>query len=554
MLDPRIQEYIDLVQSGEVNACKWQKKLIDYVLNVFDTEDLTVESERLDEYLGLLDYFPYEDLMPWQKFVFALHTCTYRDDGTPRWGDLFLMIGRGAGKDGYIAFNCAALTSPYNPVRRYDVDICANNEEQARQPFDDFRDCLENPVQIKKLRNFWSWNKEEIVSIRRKSRIKYRTNNPKGKDGLRSGIVIFNEIHQYENYDNINVFTTGLGKKPEPRTIYATTNGDVRDGPLDDMLERSKAILDGLEPDGGLLPFICILDDKKLVHDPANWEQANPSLPYFPHLQAEIEKEYLIWKRDPSSLTAFMTKRMNIPDTDPEIAVATPENIMKTNRDIPYDQIAGKPATVGIDFSKSNDMTSAGILIRDGDMRYWIQHSWFCKSSPDAARIKAPFAEWERAGDMTLVDDVEINADDVVRWIADTARNYELRLVGIDSFRYAYMRQALESIGVDPKENKNLRLMRPSDQMRIWSVINSWFLNGQIVWGDVPLMRWATNNTKLVQSKQNKEKANYTYGKQEPRSRKTDPFMAFVHAASCELYDTYEEVDDWGNDLPVVSW
>ena len=58
-----------------------------------------------------------------------------------------------------------------------------------------------------------------------------RTNSPKGKDGLRSGIVIFNEIHQYENYDNIDVFTTGLGKKKHPRRSYFTTNGDKREGP-----------------------------------------------------------------------------------------------------------------------------------------------------------------------------------------------------------------------------------------------------------------------------------------------------------------------------------
>ena len=42
--------------------------------------------------------------------------------------------------------------------------------------------------------------------------MKGHTNNPKGRDGLRSGKVIFNEVHQYENYDNIKVFTTGQGK------------------------------------------------------------------------------------------------------------------------------------------------------------------------------------------------------------------------------------------------------------------------------------------------------------------------------------------------------
>lgn len=61
-------------------------------------------------------------------------------------------------------------------------------------------------------KNFY-WNKEEIINLKTKSKIKFRTNNPKGKDGLRSGKVDFDEIHAYQNWENINVFTTGLGKK-----------------------------------------------------------------------------------------------------------------------------------------------------------------------------------------------------------------------------------------------------------------------------------------------------------------------------------------------------
>ena len=137
-----------------------------------------------------------------------------------------------------------------------------------------------------------------------------RKAGPKGKDGLRSGIVIFNEIHQYENYANINVFTTGLGKKKHPRRSYYTTNGDVRDGPLDDLLETSDRILRQGEPGNGLLPFICRLDSKEEVHDPANWPKANPSLPYLPNLLEEIKKEYAEWVRNPAQLPAFMTKRM----------------------------------------------------------------------------------------------------------------------------------------------------------------------------------------------------------------------------------------------------
>ena len=208
-----IEEYMLQVETGGIQACIEQHLLVKYIRNAFEQEDIHVDEQQLDHYLRQATYFPYDTLFPWEKFVLGLHCCTYRADGLPRWPDLFLLIGRGAGKDGFIAYESWCLVSPYNGIKAYDVDICANSELQAKAPFEDIWGVLETPALTKRLQKHFYWNKESIVGLKTNSRIKYRTNNPKGKDGLRSGIVVFNEIHQYENYDNINVFTTGLGKK-----------------------------------------------------------------------------------------------------------------------------------------------------------------------------------------------------------------------------------------------------------------------------------------------------------------------------------------------------
>src|SRR5699024_9345999 len=152
--------------------------------------------------------------------------------------------------------------------------------------------------------------KELVQGRTNKGVIKSRTNNPKGRDGMRSGMVVFNEVHQLENYDNITVFVTGQGKVAEPRLGIFTSNGEVNDGPLDDYLERGRRILVDGEEDGGFLPFICCLENKDQVHDPANWTMANPSLAYMPHLQKEIEDEYAAWLLNPEENTSFITKRM----------------------------------------------------------------------------------------------------------------------------------------------------------------------------------------------------------------------------------------------------
>ena len=307
---------------------------------------------------------------------------------------------------------------------------------------------------------------------------------------------------------------------------------------LDDMLDTAEGILFNGDPDNGLLPFICKLDSKDEVHDPDNWEKANPSLPYLPSLRLEIEKEYRDWKKNPARLPAFITKRMNIRDSALEIKVTDYDNIKATKNELP--NMKGWTCTVGIDFTKVTDWASVCFHFKQGDKRYDISHSWMCSASKDKERLRCPWEEWAANGRLTVVDDVEIHPVLLTDFIYSMRMDYVIKGVAIDDFRYALMASALKEIGFDPKEKKNLKLVKPSDIMRVTPVIDSCFANKNFVWGDAPELRWATNNTKLVKYGRNPaggndlDLGNYVYGKIEAKSRKTDPFMALVAAMTIE--------------------
>lgn len=535
-INPHILRYIEAVEQGSIRSCVEQRQLVSYVRTCFETEDIYTDSEQLEHYLHLATYFPFKTVFPWQVFFVGLHLCTYwRESGMPRWPDAMALIGRGAGKDGTIAWMSLCLLSPYNGIRAYDVDICANNEDQAMRPVEDVIAALETPGQTKKLKKHFYWTKEKVVGLRTKSTMRGRTNSPKGKDGLRSGICIFNEIHQYENYKNIDVFTTGLGKKQHPRRTYFSTNGDVRDGPLDDLMNTAKEILDGAADDNGFLPFICKLDSKTEVDDQENWEKANPSLPYLPNLQQEVQKEYRQWKKAPDQLPAFMTKRMNLPQSAAEIAVTDWENIKTTNRELP--DLTGWTCVCGIDFAKLRDWVSVNLHFRRGEERFDISHSWVCVQSPDLWRIRAPWQSW---ADVTAVDKPEIPPSLVADYIEQAQQKYFVKKIAMDSYRFALLARELQRIGYST-ESKTIHLVRPSDIMKIQPVIDSLFTNRHFIWGDCPPLRWATNNTKLVRSGRasGTDTGNFYYAKIEAKSRKTDPFMALV--ASMVIEDALGE-------------
>ena len=531
-----IQEYLDIIDNEVFAVCKEQKLLARLIKKIFETENLIIDEEKIEKYFSYQKYFPFE-LFPWEKFCFVLHNCVFREDGLPRFPDLFVLVGRGSGKNAYLGFEDFCLTTPTHGIKNYDIDISANSEDQAKTTFMDIYNILEDPKNTKKMKKHFYWNKEEIINLKTKSRIKFRTNNPKGKDGLRSGKVDFDEIHAYQNWENINVFTTGLGKKDNPRRTYITTNGDVRDGPLDNLLEKAMLILNGEIEDNGFLPFICRLDDEEEVHDFNNWAKANPSLPYRPSLMEQMKKEYADYKVNPYVNSAFMTKRMNIPKGSKDIEVTTWENILATNKEIP--DLEGASCTIGIDYTKVNDFLTVGLLFLKGGNYYWITHSWFCTNSRDKDRIKAPLEEWAEQGLLTIVNDIEVNPEVACEWIQDQLIKYNFLKLGVDNFRLALLSKELKNIGIETTDKEQVKIVRPSDIMKIVPVIDSAFNNHKIVWGDNPLMRWFTNNTKLT----DKNLGNFVYDKIEPKSRKTDGFMAFVHAMIA-AQDVLEDEDD----------
>lgn len=529
-----VLNYLEAVEADTPRACPEQHALAAHIRKCFADEDIYVDTEQLRRYLSLPRYFPYKQLFPWQEFSVALWDCTYTTEGRPRWKTFFAMVGRGAGKDGLIAFDSMCSVSPYNPVKHYNVDICANNEEQAMTPVLDLVATLESPDHEKKLKRFFYHTKELVQGRENKGVIKGRTNNPKGRDGMRSGKIIFNEVHQFENYNNIKVFVTGQGKVAQPRVGIFTSNGEINDGPLDDYLARGRRILFENEPDNGFLPFICCLETKEQVHDPENWYMANPSLFYLPDLFQETADEYRDWVEHPEQNGDFLTKRMGLRAGFQEISVTDYEKILKTNK--PQPDLCGWTCTVGLDYAELSDWAAVNLHFRRGADRFDINHAWVCLQSKTLPRIKAPWQTWAKEGHLTAVDDVSISPDLIAAYIQDAARCYNIKALAMDHYRWTLVSESMRAIGFDAADKNRVKLVRPSDIMQVEPVIQECFDRELFYWGNNPCLRWAVNNTKRVRSsrKLGVDTGNFIYAKIEAKSRKTDPFMALAASMTIE--------------------
>ena len=550
---PYIDAYIDGVRNGTILVEEEIFLAMDLIEDRLDDPDVFIDTNRINKAVELMERYFEIKLFDWELLVTACVHCYYQSDDTLVFTKFVLLMGRGNGKNGYISPLSWYLTTHYHGIKGYNVDIVANAEDQAKTSFNDIYEMLERTWA--KSKRFFYKTKEIITNLKTKSYIKFNTSNAKTKDSKRIGCLIFDEVHAYETYDDIKVFTSSFGKRKHSRTFMISTEGNIRDGVLDDTISISMDILNSIIKNLRWLPLIYKIHKEEQAHNKKNWHIPNPSLKYLPTLQIEMENAYAEMQYSAALEEEFFTKRMNFPKGNRELKVTEWENIKATNKPVP--DLTGRKCVFGIDYTKINDLASVDMHFRDGNTRYKISHSWLCLQSADLNRLKIPWQKWAEERLLTLVDNVEINAELIADYILEQMQYYDIKGVAVDNYRYALLAKALKDIGFD-KEHKNLYLVRPSDIMKIVPVIDSIFVNHYLICGDNPLFRWATNNTKKVLSGKKLKKTeeetvtgNYYYAKIEPKSRKTDPFMAGVHSTIIE--DLLDLGGSTFEDLPVIT-
>lgn len=490
-------------------------------------------------------YYP---LFPYQKFIYAFFFM-YVDDH-PLFRVMIIEMGRGNGKDGLMMPILNFLQTPLYGVKNYHIDIVANAEDPARNSFDVVHSMLTSNSETFKGKFYW--NKEEITNLSTHSKLRFNTSNAKTKYGKQTGLVLFNEYHTYEDYSQIKTFTSGLGKIKHPRTVIITTNGYVRGGPLDDILNICIGVLNGENNKLGYFPFLCKLDSDPEIDMPERWVKSNPSIDYMPILKQTIMDDYETMKMSPSLRAEFITMRMNLPRRDESLTVASWEKILRSSYTIHTNDkgietsrierklpnLEDELCIVGIDYADIRDFATAGFLFKvDGEI-IWKSKTWICRRSPFFNDIKFPFDCIGQPGftDFEIVDTPSIDANEMIRWVVENMSHYRVMKIIMDSYRFKMIRSIFESYGIvgETKDTPYglVRMIRnPNSVMSIVAPsIEFYFSEEKINAGDSALWRWAVNNTGVRMD----GNGNKVFFKIEPLLRKNDPFMAFEVAMSEE--------------------
>lgn len=526
-----VEYYMNQYYTGKIKVSKYVVLLFKYLKkHILIRDDIYFDEEQHENYIKFTEK-NYFKLMPFQKFITAFVFLYYKDGDYPFYPQFFLYMSRGGGKNGLISSLANFFISDLHGIENYNISIVANSEEQAKTSFEEIYNTIEYAGKDSVMQSLFYHTKSEITSRTNGSKIKYHTSNARTKDSLRDGCVIYDEVHEYEDTAIVDVFSSGLGKVRHSREFFITTDGFVRGGYLDDLKERAIRVLKGEALDDPIFVFMATLDSEKEedkleeMKDESNWQKANPMFhepmgEYARELYRTVKRQYVSLKNSkPSATIRFMAKRMNSPATDLETSVATWEEIQATNR--PFPDLSYKSCIGGLDFASIRDFAAVGLLFKINNEYIWKSHSFVRKGFLDRVDLKPPIHEWEEQGLLTIVDEPVINIKHIVNWFVKMRNKYRLTTIVADTFRLDLVKEELQKAGFEIMyvRTKGIEaLLAPR--------VETMFAEKRVIYGDNPLMRWYTNNVKVITD----SKGNVTYGKKDEIRRKTDGFQAFIHA------------------------
>jgi len=525
-------------ETGKIKVSKYLVLLFSYLKNfVLNRNDIYFDEVTHERYIAFTEK-NYFKLMPFQKFITAFVFLYYKEGNYPFFEQFFLYKARGAGKNGLISSLVNFFISDLHGIEKYNVSIVANSEQQAKTSFEEVYNTIEQDGKDGVLQSLFYHTKSEIVSRTNQSKIQYHTSNAKTKDSLRDGCVIYDEVHEYENSDIVDVFSSGLGKVKHSREFFITTDGFVRGGYLDDLKERAMNVLNGQAPEDHLFVFMATLDDESELDDEDCWQKANPMFhepmsDYAKELFRTVKRQYIsLGNSKPSARIRFMTKRMNHPATDLTTSVATWDEIWQTGyetlpnadkqiqRKVP--DLKHRVAVGGLDFASIRDFAAVGLLFKVGEDYIWKTHSFVRRGFLNNVELQAPIDDWEKEGLLTILDGPVIDIKHIVDWFVEMRDSYGVNRIVADTFRLDLVKSALEAEGFELIYIRNPKAIHSLLAPRVETL----FAQNNVVYGDNPLMRWYTNNVYV----KIKKDGNKEYLKKDEVRRKTDGFQAFIHA------------------------
>jgi phage terminase large subunit-like protein len=452
-----IQEYHHKIQTGEIIVGRWVKLLYEKITAGLRDGLFFFDSKKANRAIEFIETFCHHcegrnDLITlelWQKSTVCLMFGIVDEDGLRIFREVFLVMGRKNGKSLFASAVIAYMTyldGEYG-ARVY---CLAPKLEQAAIVYENFHKMV---TQEHELADLAKKRRSDVYLEHSNTTIRPLAFNAKKSDGFNPHLTVCDEIASWpaeQGLKQYEVMKSALGARKQPMILSISTAGYVNDGPYDELMMRSTAVLLGNSDERRLLPILYKIDDPSKWDDLDELRKANPNMGVSVSEDFFLE-EIAIARNSLSKRAEFMTKYCNEKQSSTQAWIPYDVVDAVTGEDLNLEAFRGHYCVGGIDLSQTTDLTACCVVIEKNGNLYTFARFFMPANKVEELQERegVPYKLYISKGLIQTSGDNYVEYTDCFEWFRMLVEDFEILplKVGYDRYSAQYLVQQMSQYG-----------------------------------------------------------------------------------------------------------
>jgi phage terminase large subunit-like protein len=452
-----IQEYYRRIQTGDIVVGKWIKLLYEKVTAGLRDGLFYYDERKASRAVQFVENFCHHcegrsDLIKlelWQKATVSLIFGVVDEDGLRIYREVFMVMGR---KNGKSLFASAIIAYMVYLDGEYGARVycLAPKLEQAAIVYDNFFKMV---VREPELSDLAKKRRSDVYLESTNTTVRPLAFNAKKSDGFNPHLTVCDEIASWpaeQGLKQYEVMKSALGARKQPLILSISTAGYVNDGPYDELMTRSTAVLLGSSEERRLLPILYMIDDPGKWDDIEELKKANPNMGVSVSADFFLE-EIAIARNSLSKRAEFMTKYCNVKQNSTQAWLPFDVVDAVSGDQYSLEDFRSTYCVGGIDLSQTTDLTACCVVIEKGGKLHTFARFFMPENKIEElqSREGVPYQLYVQQGLIQPSGENFVDYNDCFDWFRMLVEEYEILplQIGYDRYSAQYLVQQMTQYG-----------------------------------------------------------------------------------------------------------